>query len=141
MILGKLPDKIIGLDQIRINRALDKICTCKDRKFVLDTTNRRVICSSCGSRIDPFDAMYELAYKGEQFKEQVNHLLEQRKQILNYKPWLVAIKKIEKKYRSRKMLPSCPRCDEPFYLEELVSWTGKEFAEMRIRKWKGENQE
>lgn len=141
MVLEKLPDKIVELDQIRINRSLDKICTCKKRKFVMDTTNRRVICSSCGVQIDPHEAMLELAFNGERLKDQVNRLLEQQKQLANYKPWLVAVRRIEKKYRGKKMLPNCPRCDEPFYLEELVFWTGKEFAEKRIRTWKGENQE
>ena len=39
------------------------------------------------------------------------------------------------------MLPSCPRCEEPFYLEELTSWTGRHFGDARIRKWKEEHRD
>ncbi|WP_257128401.1 hypothetical protein [Bacillus wiedmannii] len=38
------------------------------------------------------------------------------------------------------MLPRCPRCSEPFYLEELVSWTNKQYVERRIEKWKEQKQ-
>ncbi|MDY0396799.1 hypothetical protein RWE15_23995 [Virgibacillus halophilus] len=62
--------------------------------------------------------------------------MSRKKQIANYKPWLVVIKKLEKQYRGRKMIPNCPRCSEPFYLEELVQWTGKPYADARIKKWR-----
>ncbi|MCS3597997.1 MULTISPECIES: hypothetical protein [Bacillus] len=38
------------------------------------------------------------------------------------------------------MLPYCPRCREPFYLEELTHWMGISYAERRIEKWKEQNQ-
>lgn len=136
----QLPDKILNFDQIRINRGLEKICKCDKRKFMIDTKNRRVTCQSCGAVIDPYDAMYDLALKGEVMQSQVETLLKQRKQIANYKPYLITIKQLEKQYRGKKMLPSCPRCDEPFYLEELAYWTGKPFADARIKKWREENE-
>ncbi|MFA9459101.1 hypothetical protein ACERJO_20460 [Halalkalibacter sp. AB-rgal2] len=137
--MDDLPDKIIELDQIRINRGIEKICKCEKRRFVIDTRNRRVNCSSCGSVVDPYEAMYELATNGQELQRQVENLLEQRKQIASYKPWLVVIKRLEKDYRGRKMLPNCPRCHEPFYLEELTSWTGRAYADARISKWKEDN--
>ncbi|SRR5690625_3220450 len=132
--MRNLPDKVVDIDQIRINRGIEKICKCDDRRFVVDTQNRRVTCGDCGAVVDGYDAMYELAMYGEKLKQQVDNLLEQRKQIANYKPWLVTIRNLEKKYRGRKMLPNCPACSEPFYLEELTHWTGKPFAEARIKK-------
>ncbi|WP_235190151.1 hypothetical protein [Bacillus gaemokensis] len=65
--------------------------------------------------------------------------MEQKKQLAAYKTHLRIIKSLESSYRGRKMLPSCPRCGEPFYLEELTAWIGKEYAERRIVKWKEEN--
>lgn len=137
----ELPNKVIGIDQIRINRGIEKICKCDSRRFVVDTQNRRITCGSCGAIVDGYEAMYELAMNGERLKNQVDNLLEQRKQIMNYKPWLLTIRSLEKQYRGKKMLPCCPRCDEPFYLEELKSWTGREFADARIKKYKELNKE
>ncbi|MEN2765658.1 hypothetical protein [Ornithinibacillus xuwenensis] len=136
-----LPKKIVSIDQIRINRGIEKICKCDNRRFMIDTKNRRITCQSCGAVVDPYEAMYELARNGERLQEQVSNLLEQRKQIANYKPWLVTIKKLEKDYRGRKMLPNCPRCSEPFYLEELTHWTGKQYADARIKRWKEEHKD
>ncbi|WP_257150920.1 hypothetical protein [Bacillus toyonensis] len=59
--MEELPDKIIGLDQTRINRGIGKICKCKNRKFVIDTTNKRITCHSCGSVVDPYDAIVDLS--------------------------------------------------------------------------------
>lgn len=134
----ELPDKLIQLDHIRINRGVDRICTCTNRKYILDTTNRRVNCSSCGAVIDPYDAMYDLSKKSERMVSDAERLLEQRKQILNYKPWLLTIRSLEKQYRGKKKIPCCPRCDEPFYLEELVHWMGKPFADARIKRYQDE---
>jgi len=137
----QLPNKIIHMDQIRINRGMEKICKCQKRKYMLDTRNRRVMCSSCGAIIDSYDAMYDMASRWEQMNEQLEYMLEQRKRIINYKPWLKTIRHLEQKYRGKKMLPSCPRCEEPFYLEELTSWTGRHFGDARIRKWKEEHRD
>jgi len=136
-----LPDKIIGLDQVRINRGIGKICKCENRKFVIDTTNRRITCSSCGSVVDPYDAMLDLAIQREEHARQVERLLEQKKELLAYKPHLRVIKSLESQYRGRKMLPNCPRCAEPFYLEELTRWMGRPYAEKRIQRWKEEHPE
>lgn len=140
MVKRELPDKIIQMDQIRINRNLDKLCTCDKRKYTIDSNNKRVLCSSCGSVVDAYDAMLDMARNFERINADQERMLEQRKQIANYKPWLLTIRNLEKQYRGKKTLPCCPRCDEPFYLEELKSWFGKDFADARIRKWREENE-
>lgn len=134
--MQELPNRIIGLDQIRINRGLGKICKCENRKFIIDTDNRRVTCAGCGAVVDPYDALYDLAHQDEERNRQVEMLLKQRKEIAEYKPYLVVIKKLEKQYRGYKLIPNCPRCGEPFYLEELNTWAGKKFADARIEKFK-----
>lgn len=132
----QLPDKVIGIDKVRISRGLGKICKCSNRKYVIDSNNRRVYCSSCGAVVDPYDALYDLAFEDEERTKQVEILLEQQKRIANYKPWLKVIKRLESQYRGNKVLPTCPRCSEPFYLEELTMWLGKPFAEARIKNYK-----
>lgn len=140
-MVDKLPDKVIGLDSVRIARGLGKICKCEDRKFTIDTDNRRVTCNSCGAAVDPYDALLEIARLEERWNRDVERLLEQRREISSYKPWLTVIKNLEQHYRGHKMIPNCPRCGEPFYLEELTRWTGKEYADARIKKYKEANPE
>lgn len=133
---NELPEKVVGIDQIRIARGIGKICKCEKRKFVIDTDNRRVTCGGCGSIVDPYEAIYDIAYHYEEITRQVEHLLEQKREIAKYKPWLRVIKDLERRYRGHKMIPNCPRCDEPFYLEELNHWTGKQFADARIKRFR-----
>lgn len=132
--MNNLPKNIIKFDKIRISKNEEKICTCKNSGFVIDSNNRRVYCDKCDALIDPYDALYQLATNGNELQKQVDGLLEQRKQLQEYKPWLIIIRELEKQYRGRKMIPICPSCGEPFYLEELSSWMNKEFAHDRIVK-------
>jgi len=135
----ELPARVIGLDQIRIARGMGKICKCENRTFVIDTDNRRVTCGGCSAVVDPYDALYELAYNDERRTRDVERLMEQRKEIASYKPWLVVIKSLESHYRGHKMLPYCPRCSEPFYLEEIVGWVARDYADARIKQFKKEH--
>ncbi|MGQ3740562.1 hypothetical protein [Bacillus sp. Fil] len=103
--MEELPGKINGLDQIRINRSIGKICKHESRKFVLDTTHKRVTCYSCDAIVNPYEAILDLANQREEFNRQAKLLLEQKKQLAAYKPHLRIIKSLESSYRGRKMLP------------------------------------
>ncbi|MCI4889740.1 hypothetical protein MRY15_12095 [Clostridioides difficile] len=129
-----LPDNVIEIDILRINRNNDKKCKCKNREFIVDTVNKSVHCSECGFRVEPYDALYELAMNFERVNGQVNTLLKQRKEIASYKPHLIVFKRLESKYRGKKMLPVCQICGEAFYFENLTSWINKDFYERRKNK-------
>lgn len=138
--MDELPDKVIQLEVLRINRNIGKRCTCLQPNYVLDPLNREVNCSKCGSRVDTFDAFYDLACHWERMEWEVEALLEQRKQIANYKPHLVVFKDLESQYRSKKMLPCCPECGKPFYFEHITSWHNRELEEKRrARNVKSQN--
>lgn len=132
--MNELPDKIIPMEQIKIFRGMGKFCKCKDRSFTIDTDNRRITCSECGSVVDPYDALYDIALQDERRNEQLERFIQQKREIAKYRPHLKVIKNLEEHYRKKnKMLPLCPRCGEPFYLEELNSWLCKEMADKRIK--------
>lgn len=134
--MDKLPDKIIHMDIIRANWNFRKRCTCENRTFVLDPRNREVHCGQCGELVDAFDAMMELCNNYERINEQMDSILKQKKELSKYKPRLEVIKKLEKEYRGKKMLPCCPICNNPFYLEEIRHWMGWSFGEAMINRRK-----
>jgi hypothetical protein len=129
-----LPQNVVSLEVLRINRNIDKRCKCEKPNYVVDSRNREVCCSKCGSRIDPFDALYSLAMDWERVEEDTKRLLEQRKQIAKYKPHMIVFRNLEKNYRGKEMLPSCPHCSRGFYFEELTSWTNAELEKRRREK-------
>lgn len=131
MYEGELPDKVYYIETIRINRNMDKRCKCTDRTFVVDPHNRSVYCGKCGAWIEPYEAIEEIATYYERLNDEVERLLEQRRQIMNYKPWLLIFRQLEKAYRSKKMLPCCPNCNQAFYFEEIKCWTNRKMEELR----------
>jgi len=127
-----LPDKIIPISTLIINRAKRKTCQCRNRKFEIDTTNREVICQECGAIIDPYDALLSIATHYEQLNDEVKYLYEQRKVLLDWKPHLIALRKLEGIYRGSNMLPCCPHCNGGIHANELlVSSVSKEHERQR----------
>jgi len=133
----KLPDKVIPISTLRIIRDKNKKCTCRNRKFYIDTQNREISCQECGAVIDPYDAMLDIANHYEQFGKEVDSLLTQRKQILDYKPHLLVMRELEKIYMGGKMLPCCPHCGKGIHAKELlVASTSKQYEDRRRLKEK-----
>lgn len=79
-------------------------------------------------------------------------MLEQRQEIVNYKPHRVVIKQLEKLYNKStrgkanlgtKYYPCCPSCKEPFELEEITdNWKGGINTQQKLytRQNKGDTQ-
>ena len=131
----RLPDNVIPISTLRIIRDKNKKCTCRNRKFYIATQNREITCQECGAIIDPYDAMLDIANHYEQFGKEVDNLLTQRKQILDYKPHLLAMRELEKIYMGGKMLPCCPHCGRGIHAKELlVASTSKQYEDRRRLK-------
>ena len=125
----ELPDKVIDIEILRINRNIGKRCKCHKRRFIIDPNNRSVYCEECGAWVDPYEAIEEMARNYERLHNNVAALLEQARQIANYKPWLTVFKSMEKLYRKKEMLPCCPGCSEPFRFEDIKLWVNRKIAE------------
>ena len=132
--MEKLPETLIQLDRVRIERGMGKICKCSNRKYLLDTDNRQVTCRSCGALIDSYDALLEMSRNWERINEELERIFEQKKMLDNYKPHLRIIKDLEKRTRSgpNQCHPVCPVCDEPFMLSELTRFYGAKFVTGQI---------
>ncbi|OXM83990.1 hypothetical protein [Paenibacillus rigui] len=129
-------DNIISIDVLRINRRVPKKCTCKVRKFTVDTENREITCG-CGVIVDPFEAMLHLATNYEYINRQHQSLNEQRKEWLKQKPYSVIFKRLEKSYSRGTMLPYCPKCNQLFDYKDINSHGNAEFyrrLEQKLRQ-------
>lgn len=135
--MSELPEIVFNLELLKIKHDAHKHCNCSGCEIVVDAANRLVYCGECGAVLEPFQAIMRIVTNYERVRKDIEHLLQQRKQIANYKPWLVTIKDLEKRYRGRKMLPTCPHCHEAFYLEELTRWTNEAMERRRRELAKG----
>ena len=137
--MSDLPENILRYDIIKVDRQRKKLCQCHLRHtphYLIDSQNRIVECEDCGAIIDPFEAMFRLALSNERQDDYWETVLEQRRQISNYKPHLVIIKELERTYRAQNfsMVPCCPRCDQPFDLPEITHWRNRVFANLPREK-------
>ncbi|WP_342471614.1 hypothetical protein MHH70_12415 [Metasolibacillus sp. FSL H7-0170] len=132
--MKKLPENLIKLDRLRIERGMGKLCKCKTQLYTLDTDNQRVTCQTCGAPIEPFQAMLKMAEVWGKINAELEMTLQQKKELDNYKPHLKIIKDLEKRTRSgpNQSHPICPVCDEPFMLSELTRFYGAKFVTGQI---------
>ena len=130
-----LPHNIIPISSLRIRRDKDKKCTCADHKYDIDPQNKEVSCAGCGTIVQPFDALLDIAYHYEMLTKEAEALLEQRRQILDWKPHLLPLRRVEGIYRSGQMLPCCPHCGRGILAEELPIASVNKQSEMERRKF------
>jgi hypothetical protein len=130
-----LPDNIIPISTLRIKYDKTKKCTCKNRRFEVDVVNREVLCADCGATVDAFEAIKEIAFDLCHLESETEALLNQRKQILNWKPHLLVIRELERIYRS-DMFPCCPHCGRGIDAHELIRTQVNKKMEMERRKFK-----
>lgn len=132
--MDKLPEKIIRFDMVKVDYGIRKMCRCSTPHYEVDYQNRMVYCADCGAIIDPFNALVNIARNRERMDEHTERMLEQRRQIENYHPRRVVIKKLEQKYIGAEkygLEPSCPHCGKFFPLEKLLetNWCNRKFYE------------
>ncbi|MCC2087912.1 hypothetical protein KRP69_01665 [Mammaliicoccus sciuri] len=135
----QLPTNIIEFTSLT-REDKEKECNCGiHATFVVDTNNYSVTCKTCGNRVEPFAALVSLTDSHSRYREEIDVLLQQQQQLINYKPHKRVLKILEELFSMRlpKMYPKCPSCDEPFHLEEIADirrWEGNKFTKKRIKE-------
>ena len=122
--MGNLPENVTRIDVARVDMAARKMCRCAEPHYVVDVPNRLVHCGVCGALVDPFDAIKYIACHYDRVNRAMERQLEERRQIDEYKPRRVVMKKLEElftKMGRHDFVPTCPRCGECFDLEELLT--------------------
>lgn len=134
--MSELPDNVKRFDILKIEYGKKKLCQCLDPHYEIDIQNRLVSCTDCNAIIDPFEVLCSLSRNYARIESQANGLLEQRKQIVNYKPWLLVFRNLESQYRSKEMLPCCPECKKPFFFEHINMWVNRKMEVLRREREK-----
>jgi hypothetical protein len=133
--MSDLPDNIKRFDILKVEYAKKKLCECYGTPhYTIDSVNRLIYCDKCGGIVDSFEALKKIANNYAEFAEQSEYLLKQRKEIVNWKPWLIVFRDLESRYRSKEMLPCCPECRKPFYFEKIKAWYNRKLHEKQVER-------
>jgi hypothetical protein len=131
--------KVVDIGDLRVARGLTRRphCTCLHRKLVYDTKERRIWCEDCESEVEPFDAFAGLV----EFFDGASKKLERRQQELKDAEQAaarsLAVKALDKIWRSRTRAPLCPHCDEALLPEDMtkgLAQASRELIRARRRK-------
>lgn len=123
---GESTGKIKRIDVLKVEYGKRKLCECSNPHYEIDYVNKIVQCEDCGAIVEPFEALYNMAKHYERLGDQVEALLEQRREIAAYKPHLIVIKNLEREARAG-MIPYCPKCGKTFELDEISAWHNRKF--------------
>ena len=119
--------EIPNINVLRLEYGLEKICQCKEKRYVIDYQNRLVWCAKCKAVIDPFEALYNIALNYNEINCQIKEAIKYKEEIMNYKPYLREAKRLEKCMRVKDMVPVCPKCHRAFEWGELTEFCNKKF--------------
>lgn len=119
-----LSQRVVSLDRLRVIRGERKRCTCLSSRFLLDTDTRDVTCRDCGARVDAFDALVLLSERDERWEADVRRLQQQRVALLNWRPYRVALRALERAMGDRHLVPQCPHCHAGMLAEDIELMAG-----------------
>ena len=127
--MDELPEKVVRFDAVQIAYDKAKNCQCENPHYEVDYQNRMVQCLDCGAIVEPLEALMRIAKDQERWDNYTERMLEQRRQIQNYRPQLLVMQALEKQYISAEkngLQPRCPHCACTFPLSDLLNtWWSK----------------
>lgn len=131
--------KVIDIGDIRVARGLARrpYSGCLHRRLVYDNNERRIWCKDCERDVEAFYAFVGLV---EPYASAIKEL-ERKQEILteaqNFSVRSLAAKEIDKAWRHKNMIPSCPHCGNGLFPEHFKNGcglVGKEYAAARMAK-------
>lgn len=123
--------KVVDIGDIRVARGLTRrpVSSCKHRQVVYDPKERRVWCKDCETDVEPFDAFLSLVEQFHSASEKVERMMKEAHEASKFQLISRAAKSIDKKWRSKTMVPSCPHCHAGIWPEDalMMGSVGKEY--------------
>ncbi|WP_395175069.1 hypothetical protein [Roseibium alexandrii] len=130
--------KVVNIGDVRVSRGKTRrpASSCRHKRLTYDAQERRIWCRDCEQDIDPFDAFVGLVeqYDGALKRLEADRLKLQEAQRFQVRS--IAAKEIDKAWRSRNMVPSCPHCGNGLFPEDFkhgVAMLGKDYAKSRLK--------
>lgn len=108
--------KVIEIGELRIKRdqrrEYERKDACKHFAFTLDTHGGIIECDDCGKQLSPYWALELLITQHERAWAKIDAAKQQHLAAKAQDLSLLAAQVVEKAWRSRKMAPACPHCNE-----------------------------
>ena len=131
---------VIDIGELRVSRGLSRRphSTCAHRRLTYDTGERRIWCRDCERDIEGFDAFTILATQCHQFLEQNARRARELEEAERFQARSIAVKALDKVWRSRTMAPCCPHCRRGLLPEDMKNLGSVGINYERARRERGQ---
>lgn len=130
--------KVVDIGDIRVARGMTRrpVSSCRHHTMRYDPKERRIWCADCEQDIEGFDAFEILVGYFDSAAKKAQRLLDEAHEASKFTLISRAAKVIDRQWRSRKMVPSCPHCHAGIWPEDALRMgsVSKEWDGARRRK-------
>ncbi len=103
---------VVKIEDLRIARGLSRRphSACPHIHLVYDDKERRIWCKDCETDVEPFDAFTILAARSHDHLRRLRRRYEALQTAEEHKLLSLAAREVDRVWRTKKMVPSCPSC-------------------------------
>ena len=112
---------IVDIGDLRVARGMSRrpVHICRHKPLVYDQRERRIWCKDCENDVEPFDAFLLIVENFNKAASDIENKSKALKEAEAHKIRLIATKKIDKLFSSKKYIPTCPHCDNGIFPEDI----------------------
>lgn len=114
--------KVVQIEDLRVARGLTRrpVSSCRHKQLVYDHNERRIWCSDCESEVEAFDAFLGLVERLNAANADLRRRSDALAEAETFQLRTRAAKRMDELWRSVKLAPCCPHCDEALLPEDML---------------------
>ena len=133
-----MDDNILDLGAFKLTRKNSKYYgdrKCKHTNLVADEFGETIICQDCGFQVTAFWALMKYSRNVKRYADDLNRRSKRLKELESKTVTLKAALEVEKAWRKRNSVPTCPHCHEGILpTDGFGGCTRSKNYEMEVRK-------
>jgi hypothetical protein len=111
---------VIDIGEFRLTRGAPKPRSesCQHNRLTLDDNGEIVTCDDCVKQVGAYFALRMLVERWDEIRAKTARRQQAADEALGKTVGLRAAQKVERAWRSRTMVPTCPHCNEAIFAED-----------------------
>lgn len=136
--------RVVDIGDLRVARGMTRRpkSSCKHLRLVYDEKERRIYCEDCRTDVPAFDAFVGLVERWKENMDAAQRLLDDAREANAFAARGLAAKELDRAWRKKTMVPSCPHCRNGLFPEDFVkgvTMMGRDYALSRLGRKEGKD--